>query len=109
MKKYKSYRKSEKRFLNKSGFHSIAAIGYNFEIGGSNSSPYTYGSMYISDCHRVITLDCTFSTMKEYENAVCKLLTLKEVSEQALNDLLELRNKFVKLERKSRSKKGKGS
>jgi len=77
------------KFLNKPGFHSVAAISYKIELekvlrSDDHESPF--GSVTISNCNRSIELDISAENDQAYENSLYKLDTLIEVLQAARKD-----------------------
>lgn len=82
---------SKKEFLNKDGFHSIAAVGYTMELvtweKQGKSGAYASCELRVQDCQDSVTLDLSIDSEETLENSRYKLATLKRVIEQAQHDL----------------------
>jgi len=85
---------SSKRFLNLSGFHSIAAIG--IDIDDPNERYGVYGSIHISDCSRSISLELNVHNEEEIDNSINKLRVLQEECEKAQKYLTANKEQYIK-------------
>ncbi len=94
-----------KKFLNHTGYHSVACIGYSLTLDDNNGRtvPYPDGTMYITDCSRTITLELDIVTKKQLKNTLHKLNVIIAVAEQAKLDAVKI-NKLYKKEKKKRKK-----
>lgn len=76
--------------LNKSKYHSIAAIAWNVTV--SKGTKWVDGSLSISDCNRAVYLDTSFGIKEEdFENSIFKIETLIAVLEGVKRGLKEAR------------------
>jgi len=75
--------------LNRTGFESVAAISYTIEpYDYKKQDKYTTSvSLAISDCTRVIYLSFGMHTEDDYNNALHKCATIKEVVSKLEKDL----------------------
>lgn len=98
----------ERRFLNKGGHHSTAAICsvVNFDEEDIFYSPIEV-QFSISDCSRVITLSIDVSTVDELENSLFKLQQLIDVSESTKKCLEENRGIIENFEERKKLEKQK--
>lgn len=82
-----------KKFLNKDGYHSIAAIAVNLDDPLDN---FVTGSIQISDCSRIIELHLDLLSEKDIENSLYKLNSILEVCLQAKEYLQENKENYLK-------------
>jgi hypothetical protein len=78
------------KLLNRTGYHSTAAIATEIEINryGKNTTTVD-GTIYLSDCYRQISLDVSANDAKELKNSLYKIDTLLSVLEKTRLNLQE--------------------
>lgn len=93
---------SKKVFLNKDGFHSIAAAGFTVESRivepseeGNKKKYYAYASLVIQDCSNHISLDIDLNTKGEFENTLYKLDRLEEIIKLTREAVIETRQDMI--------------
>mgnify|MGYP006197393643 CR=1 FL=1 len=92
MNKDKSLHK--RRFLNKEGFHSTAAISIKIEDDKEHN--YAYSEISISDCSRSITLTLEFDTKEEIDNSLYKLDAIMLTCLEAKQHILSNMDSYIK-------------
>ena len=83
----------DRRFLNKNGYHSVAAICAVINLDFNNLKWHcgVEAEISISDCSRAINLDIDVSDEKGLDNSIFKMQQIKEVCENIEKTLEELR------------------
>lgn len=105
-------KRAKKLFLNLDGFHTVAAIAYELKVEKSyykKKKHAVYGTMYISDCSRVIEVELSCSNEEQYKNSVNKLLTIQRMADEARQDLEELWEEKLFREKKEAEKENKAT
>jgi hypothetical protein len=109
-KKIKNVTRGRGRFLNRSGHHTVASIAYEARLEKSflpDGPPACYGTVWVNDCSRIITLSLDLDTRDGYENSVHKIQTMIKTLEAALEDMAEVREIFLEHKRNLKKKKKK--
>lgn len=87
---------SQKLFLNKDGFNSIAAIGINITVPDEKDIYFEGGEILISDCNRQISLDLDFSSKEEIDNSLFKLHRIINICVNTLGFIKSNKKRFEK-------------
>jgi len=96
----------DRRFLNKSNYHSTSSVVG--KISGEDYSSRPYCEFYISDCNRTVSLDMDSYDQKDLENSIFKMEQLIEVASKMKKALKKLKPYVKKVEEKElREKKEK--
>ena len=83
----------ERRFLNKSNYHSTSSVVG--KISGEEYSSRAYCEFYISDCNRTISLDIDSDDLADLENSIFKMEQLIEVASK-MKEALEKLKPYIK-------------
>jgi len=96
----------DRRFLNKSNYHSTSSVVG--KISGEEYNARAYCEFYISDCNRTISLDMDSDDLADLENSIFKMEQLIEVASKMKEALEKLKPYIKKVEEKElREKKEK--
>lgn len=88
---YKPRKFHRRRFLNKEGFHSVAAIDISFH----DPKEYGYSEINISDCSRVICLTLDMANKEDIDNAFFKLQAIIDTCQEAKEYLAENEHLYI--------------
>ena len=107
----KEYKWGDKQFLNKLGHNSIASIGYEFDIEHNDGGTYVAmnGTISISDCYRVVSLDLGVWDEDDYKNGLHKIHVLQTIAKKMEKDYIEANKCYIKAKAKAKAKKKKDS
>jgi len=86
----------DRRFLNKSNYHSTASVVG--KISGEEYNSRAYCEFFISDCTRTISLDMDSDDLFDLENSIFKMEQLIEVASKMKEALEKLKPYIKKLE-----------
>ena len=86
----------DRRFLNKSNYHSTANVVA--KISGEDFSSRAYCEFYISNCDRTISLDMDSDDLADLENSIFKMEQLIEVAHKMKVAMKKLKPYLEKLE-----------
>lgn len=86
----------DRRFLNKSNYHSTASVVA--KISGEEYSSRAYCEFYIANCDRTISLDMDSDDLSDLENSIFKMEQLIEAASKMKEALEKVKPYLVKLE-----------
>jgi len=99
---------AKKAFLNKDGFHSIAAIAVKI-TESDYGQPFDI-ELTVSNCDRSITLYFEDEGLEGWDNNIHKLKTLADICNEACKEVEKLRpelDMWLKMEEKKRQEASK--
>ena len=93
----------DRRFLNKSNYHSTSSVVGKISGEEYNSRPYC--EFFISDCTRTISLDMDSDDLADLENSIFKMEQLIEVAHKMKVAMKKLKPYLKKLEKEKLQEK----
>lgn len=96
------FRRGNREFLNRPGFHEDATLSYNLSIG---SGGYFSGSINVRDCGENICLELSVHTDEWMENSEFKIDTMIRLLRDAKKDLRLARRAWKKITKAAKKKK----
>ena len=93
----------ERRFLNKSNYHSTASVVG--KISGEEYSSRAYCEFYISNCDRTLSLSIDSDNKEDLENSIFKMEQLIEGASKMKEALEKLKPYIKKVEEEELRKK----
>jgi len=87
------FRKGNRAFLNRDGFHEDASLSWTFTVSDTG---YFHGDLCVRDCDRNINLEINIHDDKWYENSKHKLDTMIALLQEARKNLPKARKALKK-------------
>jgi len=94
---------NKRSFINKTGFHSNAALITNIERAEYSDGGF-YSSYKLSDCNRTVEISIDLYNLKEYENTIYKLNKIIEITSSFKEAIINLKPEIVEIVKKRKLK-----
>lgn len=103
------FRRGDRAFLNRPGFHGDASIGYDISISqhADDHDPWSEAGINIRDCDSSIRIDISIHNDENLQNTIEKIDTLIAILRGAKRDTRAARKEFLKLKKAAESSRGK--